>query len=65
MATTTNQDRQIEMRCRAFTATPIQLHRIRVSADGTVRVYDSIAGHYTTCHSLSQGAQRRARKLAQ
>ncbi len=27
-------------------------------------VRDSVAGYYTACHSLSQSAQRRARKLA-
>ena len=24
-----------------------------LDADGTVRVYDPIAGHYTVCHSLT------------
>jgi len=38
--------------------------RASVDQDGTVRVYDSVAGHYTTCHSLSASAQRRIRKLA-
>jgi len=35
-----------------------------VDTDGTVRVYDSVAGHYTTCNSLSDSAKRRIRKLA-
>jgi hypothetical protein len=25
-------------------------------------VWDSVAGHYTTCHSLSERAQKRIRK---
>lgn len=35
-----------------------------VDADGTVRVWDSVAGHYTRCHNLTPaqvaGARRRA-----
>lgn len=27
--------------------------RATADADGTVRVYDSVAGYYTTCHSLT------------
>ena len=67
MTTTTNQatDREIEMRCKAFSVNrSAQVERIMVSADGTVRVYDSVAGHYTRCHVLGSSAQRRARKLA-
>jgi len=26
----------------------------RVDVDGTVRVYDSVAGHWTVCHSLTE-----------
>jgi len=26
--------------------------------DGTVRVYDSVAGHYTTCHDLTPRQQQ-------
>jgi hypothetical protein len=35
-----------------------------VDADGTVRVWDDIAGYYTTCHGLSAAAQQRIRRLA-
>jgi len=30
-----------------------QGYRAIVEADGTVRVWDSVAGHYTACHSLT------------
>jgi hypothetical protein len=29
--------------------------------DGTVRVWDSVAGHYTTCHSLTERQQQLVR----
>lgn len=35
-----------------------------VSPDGTVSVYDDIAGHYTLCHAMTEAQQRRIRKLA-
>lgn len=31
--------------------------------DGTVRVWDSVAGHYTTCHSLTPAQIARVRRL--
>lgn len=31
---------------------------------GTVRVYDRVAGYYTTCHSLTAGQIARVRRLA-
>jgi hypothetical protein len=33
----------------------------RADADGTVRVWDSVAGHYTTCHSLTAAQARYVR----
>jgi hypothetical protein len=53
----------ITTRAKAF-AGRLQTIRAMVDTDGTVRVYDSVAGYYTTCHSLSDSAQRRIRKLA-
>ncbi len=54
-------------RAKAFSGEGVREHKIKVDGDGTVRVWDSVAGHYTVCHSLSDGAQRRlvaeARKL--
>jgi hypothetical protein len=35
-----------------------------IDTDGTVRVYDPIAGHYTVCHSLSAKQQQMIRAEA-
>jgi hypothetical protein len=53
----------VTIRTRAF-AGRLETVRCMVDADGTVRVYDSVAGHYTTCHSLTAAAQARVRKAA-
>jgi len=49
---------EIMIRCKAFAGEGVRLNRVRVS-DGEVSVYDSVAGHYTTLHSLSRSAVRR------
>lgn len=36
-------------------------YRATVATDGTVRVWDSVAGHYTTAHALTAGQLRSAR----
>lgn len=33
-------------------------------ADGTVRVYDPVAGHFTTCHRLTENQKRYVRSRA-
>lgn len=55
---------QIIVRCKAFTGEGVRTHRVLVDSDGTVRIWDSVAGYYTTLHSLSQQACRRIRRLA-
>ena len=35
--------------------------RARVDDNGNVRVYDPVAGHYTVCHSLTEGQMRYVR----
>lgn len=47
----------------AFTHGPIG-YRASVSADGTVRVWDSVARHFTLCHSLTDAQQRYIRSRA-
>lgn len=39
---------------------PITLARVC----GIIRVWDPVAGYYTTCHSLSESAKSRIRKIA-
>lgn len=55
---------EIEAKVKAFTGQGARSHKLSVSPDGTVRVYDSIAGHYTTVHAMSAATQSRVRKLA-
>jgi hypothetical protein len=63
MTHTGSPDTLVHTTGRAF-ENRLESIRCTVSHDGTVRVWDSIAGHYTLCHSLSQSARRRIRKLA-
>ena len=46
-------DKFFEVRCKAFTGENKRLNLVMVSADGTIRVWDSMSNYYTTCHSLS------------
>lgn len=38
---------------RAFSGSSQWGYRARVDPDGTVRVWDSVAGHWTLCHALT------------
>lgn len=60
----TEEDKIVRIRCRAFSNEGVRLHRLRVTADGTVTVWDAVAGHYSHCHRLSPSAIRRARRAA-
>lgn len=52
------------VRCKAFSGQGVKNHRVMVECDGSVLVWDVIAGHYTRCHSLSKSTQRKiAKKL--
>lgn len=46
---------QVEMtiRAKAFSGEGVRQHRVMVD-DANVRVYDSVAGHFTLRHSLSK-----------
>lgn len=59
-----SQTKTVTIRAKAFATEGVRTNRCVVDADGTMRVYDSVAGHYTTCHSLSAAAIRRIRRLA-
>jgi hypothetical protein len=64
MTTATKNEMTITARCKAFDGEGVRENKIRIDADGTIRVWDAVAGHYTTCHGLSKAAQGRLRKLA-
>lgn len=67
-------DRYLTIRCKAFANEGIREHRIMVCADtvdgrevtrGNVLVWDSVAGHFTSCHSLSPKTIARIRSTFQ
>lgn len=67
-------DRYLTLRCKAFASEGVRSHRILVEADtvsgrdvtrGAVRVWDEVAGIFTTCHSLTSAAIRRIRATFQ
>ena len=55
--------KQITARAKAFAGHGTGTYRFEIDGE-EVRVWDSIAGHYTLCHSLSESAKRRILKLA-
>lgn len=51
---------RITARAKAFGDEGVREHKCLVDlADGSVRVWDSVAGHYTACNSLSEAASKR------
>ena len=62
MKTTTTE---IEMVVKAWsTEREPHRHRVQIDHEGNVRVYDPIAGHFTTIHSMSAEDVQRARESA-
>ena len=51
-------------RVRAFTGEPVKSNRVAVDESGRVYVWDSVAGHFTTCNAISDSAARRIRREA-
>lgn len=54
---------KIYTRAKAFSNHPIQEYCFCVEGK-QVRVYDPIAGYFTTCHALSKGAEKRILRIA-
>ena len=54
----------VTIRAAAFTGDRTRNHRCAVDIDGTVRVWDATAGHYTVCHALSPRDEARAVRKA-
>jgi hypothetical protein len=61
-----NQDVELAIRCKAFSGEGVRLNRVLVEPgrNGAVLVWDSVAGHYTSCHSLSDKTQAKIRSQA-
>lgn len=54
---------EITIRAKAFSGDSIKPHKVQVDmTSGIIRVWDSIAGHFTSCHSLSVSAISRIYK---
>lgn len=64
MTTATARPIYLTMTCKPFSDQPRSNYTLLVEIDGTVRVYDCLAGYYTTCHSLSEKSQQAARRKA-
>ena len=54
----------ITIKCKAFGNETAKEYKVLIEDNGTVRVYDSVAGYYTACHRLSKSQQRRIRRWA-
>lgn len=54
----------ITIHAKEFSGRGIETVRCVVDSDGSVLVWDSVAGHYTRCHILGVSAQRRVRAQA-
>lgn len=51
-------------RAKFFSGNGIETCNVELHPDGSIWVWDSVAGHYTPCHSLSASAAKRiARRL--
>ena len=59
-----NTETIITARAKAFSSEGVRDHKMTVDNDGTVRVLDSVAGHYTTCHAMSERTCQRIRRIA-
>lgn len=58
IATPTKAQVEMTIRAKAFAGDTVREHRVLVD-DVSVRVYDSTAGHFTLCHSLSKATVRK------
>lgn len=62
MTTTTDTTKKVTIRANAFGR--VETIRCLVDDDGSVLVWDDVAGHYTRCNRLGASAISRIRKLA-
>lgn len=53
----TNKAAEKTIQVKAFGR--IGRYRVMIESDGTVRVWDSIAGYYTRCHGMTPAQERR------
>ncbi len=65
MNSTINTQAEVEItaRAKAFTGESIRSHKFLVRGN-EVKVWDSIAGYYTSCHAMSAATLARIAKIA-
>jgi hypothetical protein len=61
-----NNDVELTIRCNAFSGEGARENKVLVEPgrNGAILVWDSVAGHYTACHSLSARTQVKIRSQA-
>ncbi len=56
---------ELTARAKPFSTAPMGNFKFRVNvAEKEVQVYDDVAKHFTSCHSMSKATQRRIIRLA-
>jgi hypothetical protein len=65
-ATAQANDVELTIRCKAFSGEGVRENKVLVEPgrNGAVLVWDSIAGHYTSCHILTIRTQAKIRSQA-
>lgn len=58
MSNRTEATVELTVKAKAFSGEGVRTHRVMVD-DVNVRVYDPVAGYFTSCHCLSESAIRR------
>jgi hypothetical protein len=66
MATAQTNDVELTIRCKAFSGDAVRENKVLVEPgrNGSVFVWDSVAGHYTSCHILTIRTQAKIRSQA-
>ena len=61
-----NNNVELTIRCKAFSGEGSRLNKVLVEPgrNGAVLVWDSVAGHYTSCHVLTIRTQAKIRSQA-
>ena len=63
---TASQDVELTIRCKAFSGEGVRENKILVEPgkNGRVLVWDSVADHYTACHSIAARTQAKIKSRA-
>ena len=63
---TASQDVELTIRCRAFSGEGVRENKVLIEPgkNGRVLAWDSVAGHYTSCHSIAAKTQAKLKSQA-